>query len=287
FVVDVSGRRISDNTLRVETLTGSFRIINTCPPTGEQPTPPQILIETITGQTFAVAAFNALGRDAPTGVPTRNPSAAIQPQIPPLPHTEVFQTGAVVVDLDQNQLDAAFTGATPAFPLGVGPNGLTVQSDFNTPLTPGRYFITWQCMEGDVPINVRDLYHTFGHFSDRDGNPANNFRTGPGSENDPTNDTDTWFQLSHDPFLRWNFTTWDTQSGFPDPLFTGTRAIISGQIQVFVIPVADLLGATELLARYYTFTHEGDLGQGGGQWSADTTPPVDEAPLTQSLDLSF
>jgi len=287
FLAEVVGRRKDDHTLSVTGVSGSFSVTNTCPPAGSPPAPPQLITEAILGE--PVTGFDQFARDAPTGVPTSNPNPAVPPQVPIYGFTETFQTGLVVVDLDQQQIDAAFEGPTPLFPQGAGAMGYTIYADSSVPMMPGSYVFAWQCVEESVPLQSTEDMLTYSFLADRDSDPANNFRAQAPFQKDPVDDTDTWYLTQYDPLGGgWRLNVLDAQTpGFPMPMTTSARVIFSGQVQFFVVPLTDFGSPLQMLVRYSTFAHEGDFGQTGGPWSGDATAPVGEPLISVSLDPSF
>lgn len=274
FLAEVVGRRVDNRALTVLGISRTFAVINTCPPREPPPSPPQSIVEAILG--FPVSDFEQYGQDTPTGVPVANPSPEIDPQVPAEGSTETFQVGAYVADLTQQQLDDAFLGLTPTFPIGLGSFGLTLMADSPAQMDPGPYLLTWQCVEEDIPLEIEGKQLQYGFLADRDADSQNNFRAMPPLDNDPLDDTDTWYIAQYESFGGWRLSVVDTQSGQPQLLPSGVRVIFFDQVQFFVIPVADLGMPTEILARYTTFQHEGDFGQAGLPWSADVTNPVGE-----------
>ncbi len=190
-LAEVLGRRVDDQSLQVLSLRHTFSVVNTCPPTGPIKSAPQLMVEAILGTD--VADFDQFSQDTPTGVPTDNPNSTIDPQVPIYDYTETFQVGSVVADLDQAQLDAAFLGANPTYPVGLSASGLTLRAVSSSTMMPGRYLLTWQCVVGDIPLNSPDQVLQYAFVADRDEDPANNYQPQAPLDKDPFDDTDTWY----------------------------------------------------------------------------------------------
>ena len=284
FFVEVQGRRIDDFSLEIRELSGAFTVTNTCPSGGNPPAPPQRMLEAIVGQ--RLEGFEMFSLDVPVGEPTNNSSSQVPPQVPPELYTETFQIGAVVVDLDEAQLEAAFLGPNAVYPVGPGPNGLTLMSDFPGGMPEGPYLVAWQCCVDPIPLDAQGKFFQYALVLDRDLDTTNNYVPTPPFDTDPFTGTDTWFINQYEPFGGWRFSTTDARTFPPNLLFTGARAILSDQVQMFVIPVQDIGSPTEIGIRLTTFSHEGDFGFSGGPWSADQSLPVSSplvpVPMTAS-----
>jgi hypothetical protein len=274
YLAEVLGRRKDDRSLEVIGIGRTFTVTNTCPPAEVAPLP-QKLLEAVLGRPVSTSDFARLPLAAPVGVPTFNRDPRIPAQVPIYPFTEVFQTGAVVVELDAQQLADAFTGPDPTFPLGVGDAGFTIQAVSPLPMAPGRYLFAWQCVEQNVPLEHPMLALRLAFLADRDANSANNFQNLPPFEKEQFDDTDTWYVANFDPFGGWSVSAVDAQQFPPNPMDSAVRVIIDRQGQYFVIPMAELDDAEQILVRYATLAHENDYGK-TRPWSADATPPVDE-----------
>jgi hypothetical protein len=281
FFAEILGRRKSDLSLAVIALSGSFTVRNTCPPAGSAPTPPQRLFEAILGG--PAADFGQFALAMPTGVPTRNSSSTVAPQVPPEPYTETFDVGGVVVELGEQQLEDAFNGPAPRFPLGAGPLGLTLFSDTPAGMSPGPYLVAWQGVEAPIPTAIAGKFLQFALVLDRDQDSSNNYVAQAPFDTDSFDDTDSWYIGQYETFGGWRFSTVDAQTFPPQALPSGARMIFSGQVQMLVIPVAELGSPAAVSARFTTFSHEGDFGLTGGPWSADQSRPIDEPRLEFSL----
>jgi hypothetical protein len=85
-------------------------------------------------------------------------------------------------------------------------------------------------------------------------------------------------------FGNWRLSVFDWLTQFePD---SRARAILSGQVQLFVIPVSEFGDPAEILARYSTLAYVSDLGP-TNPWSADASPPVGEPRIRIPLAPSF
>jgi len=274
--VQVTGRRISDNAIELLQLQSSFDVVNTCPPRAVPASPPEELVSAVLGE--PVADFEQYGVDTATGVPTLNASPDIEPQVPMLDFTEVFQIGGVTVTLTQDQLDEAFLGTEPRFPIGpAGGNfGRTFQPVRSQTMMPGDYLLAWQSVEGEIPLDDPERTLQFSLVLDRDGDTGNNFMAAMGQENNPQQNTDTFFQGFYNPNSGFSFVVQDGQTTPPGLLTSSARMVFFGQVQFFVIPLAELGNPTDLRGRFITFAHFGDFGS-IEPWSADPTPPVTEA----------
>ncbi len=285
YFVEVIGRRADDFSLEVRELAGTFTVTNTCPPGGNPPAPPQRMLEAIVAQ--RLEGFEMFGLDVPVGVPTNNSSSIVTPQVPPELSTEAFQIGAVVVDLDETQLEAAFLGPNAIYPLGQGPNGLTLFSDFPGSMPEGPYLVVWQCCVEPIPTNAPNKFLQYALVFDRDGDTTNNYVPTPPFDTDPFTGTDTWFINQYEPFGGWRFSTTDARTFPPNPLQSGARAILAEQVQMFVIPLQDFGSPSEIGIRLTTFSHEGDFGFSGGPWSADQSLPITSPLVPVPLNVSY
>jgi hypothetical protein len=111
---------------------------------------------------------------------------------------------------------------------------------------------------------------------DRDGDPANNFMAAPPQEFDQFDNTDTQITAGYQALSnRWFFTVIDVQSGRPNTLSSGAKSVFFEQVQLMVVPLAELGDPASFPGRFMTFAHRGDFGF-QQPWSADTTPPVTE-----------
>ncbi|MBK8979352.1 MAG: hypothetical protein IPM29_25930 [Planctomycetes bacterium] len=284
FLAEVVGRRISDRSLAVFGIDREFVVTNTCVPVFRRVTPPQRIVETITG--VEIDDFGRFYAATPTGVPTLNANPLIDPQVPTVGYTETFEVGSVVVDLDQQQLDDAFLGPNAVFPVGQGTEARTFEALTSSPMMPGRYLISWQCVEVDVPLENQDWYLQYALVLDRDGDTGNNYQGTTPFENDPFNGTDTWLILQYDRFSGWLLSSADARSFPPNLLTTACRAILQGQVLLWVVPIEDFGGPPAADLRHTCFAHAGDFGQ-IGPWSADATPRIDEPLLRIALEPSF
>lgn len=277
FIVEVVGRRKDDQTLSVTRHIRDFTILNINPP--RLVDIPQLLVEAVLGnQTTALDDFTL---DAPTGVRTCNPAVEL-PDTLPAAEADTFQVGAITVDLTQQQLDDAFLGSSPRFPLGTGPLGITLESFVNPVApTPGRYLIAWQCVLDNIPDSPSD-FRFFELFLDRDNDPSNNFEAS--LEKSTTNDVDTWYTTLHQPGVGWAALAFDAQDQTAPQRFpSGVRVILYGQVQLFVVPLGELGDPTSAGIRMATFIHTGTQGRNGQPWSADSTPPVGEPLIAVTL----
>jgi hypothetical protein len=282
FLAEVVGRRIDDNSLEVVGTSGTFTVTNLCPPPDPPATQPELLVEAILGG--PVEDFSRFGQSAPVGVPTDNPSSMVAPQVPIFDYTETFEVGSLVVDLDQQQLDAAFLGTGPTFPTGMtGELGYTIESVVPAPMVPGRYLLTWQCVLEDIPVASMQQTLQYAFLADRDSDSANNFQAMAPNDRDPVDDTDTWYLAQYDPFSGWFLSVIDAQGRPPGIIASGVRVIYYRQVQLFVIPITELGSADAILARWSTLAHDGNFGQLGAPWSADATPTVEAGPSPVSL----
>ena len=254
--------------------------------TGGASTPePQQIAEAILG--FEIDNFGAFTLAAPTGVETCNSNLDIDKRIP-AGCEETFQTGVIVAELSQSQLENAFTGNSPALPIGTGDIGLTLEAENAISMEPGIYLVTWQCTEDPVPLSDPVRLSQRAYVADRDRQILNNYRGQTPFEGDYFDNTDLWFSAEYSPTEGWVLRVTDALNGNLMSIGSAARVTMAGRAQVFVIPVDELGGSSSIGGRYTAFTHEGDFGQQGGYWSGDTTPRVDE-PLrvVPVLELDF
>ncbi|MCA8978279.1 MAG: hypothetical protein KDC98_26360 [Planctomycetes bacterium] len=260
----------------------SIKVRNLCPPAPV--IPPQQIAETVIG--MPIANFMQYTLATPTGLPRNNSNLSIPARIPDA-KTETFQVGAIVVDLDQTQLENAFTGPNAAFPPGAGANGLTLVPELPRPMVPGRYLLTWQSVDADIPLMdaIQSLQYSF--VADRDLGAGNNYVGQAPFLGDYWNDTDTQYSAEYTPATDWTFRTFRSITGALLPTQSGARCILLGQVNFFVLPWDEFDSTPEMDGRYTTFCHEGDHGQSGGPWSGDTTPPVAEPRIRLGWQVSL
>lgn len=263
---------------------GFFTVRNTF--TGAVEVPPETLAREILGT--PVVDFRQYLNMTPTGVPRRHSSGALGSRIPDLRYTETFAVGALVTDLDATQIENAFTGTNPTFPVGEGPHGLTLAPEDKGPMPTGRYLFAWQCVEESIPRSSPTEHFQFAYVGDRDGVEGNNYRGAAPFMYDLFDNTDTWYSAEYAPANGWALRVSDAQNGTVTSRTSGARVIIYSGVQFFVIPVEEFNpGLMDLSGRFTTFAHEGDYGLSGGPWSTDTSPPVDEPRYSISLSASF
>ena len=271
-LVEVTGRRLDNRALELVADRFEFSVINLCPSPGSSASPTQQIVEAILGH--AVLSLDGFHTATPTGIVTTHLASLIPDQVPILDFTEIFEIGAVSVELDQQQLDAAFLGPNPRFPLGDGAEGRTFEAEIPDLMQPGRYLLAWQCVEGSIPLQDQRWWFQYVVAFERDGEPANNFAATAPFDQDPTAGTDAWYAIVDEPFSEWRIAATEVQSGQPVPVPSAARGVLFDQILFWVIPVAELGGASQVSARYSDFVHEGDFGAAGGLWSADQEPPI-------------
>lgn len=161
---------------------------------------------------------------------------------------------------------------------------LSLDPEVAANLEEGLYLFVWQTMLAPIPQSDPTQLLQYAFVADRDRQVVNNYRGQAPFEDDYFDATDLWFSLEYDPQGGWQFVVTNALNGNLMPRASAALGIISGETNMFVIPVSEFDGSSTIAARWTAFAHEGDFGQEGGPWSGDTTPPVGAAlkqvPLT-------
>ncbi len=260
--------------------TVSVTIRNTCPQ-APRTVPASLqaerLVETILGRN--VPDFADYARPAPAGVPTDFSDPSQPSQVPTAPHTETIETGYVVAELDQARLDLAFTGPAPSFPVGFGTNAYTLGAEQPIEMTPGRYLIAWQVVDGEVPLeDPNGLEYAFVVDSDNDA--TNNYQGEAPFTADFFNDTDLWFTAEQYLETGWRMRVRSAVNGDVAAIPSAARWVMKNDAQVFVVPLDELAAEDRVGTRFSAYSD----GSASGLWSGDTTPTV--AAGLHSIDLT-
>jgi hypothetical protein len=239
------------------------------------PGPPDI-IEWILG--VPVDDFFQFIESAPTGVETANSNPDIALRVP-LAFADAEEIGALLEQLDSAQLErlgSLFLDGT-AFSVSSAstqPKALSLDPEIPANLEEGLYLFVWQTMLAPIPQSDPTRLLQYAFVADRDRQVVNNYRGQAPFEDDYFDATDLWFSLEYNPQDGWRFEVTDALNGNLMPRASAAIGIISGDTNMFIIPVSEFDGSSTIAARWTAFAHEGDFGQEGGPWSGDTTPPV-------------
>jgi hypothetical protein len=288
FRVDVTGRT-ADGRTEVITQEGAFTVVNSCPPPPYGNVTPQRVLEEILDAPIP-SGLSLLAAGDPIGVPTQNPNTMVSPSVPADGFAEIFETGAVVVQLSGDRVIELFSGSSavdPVFPEGQGSLGFTILPEqANTPPT-GRWLIAWQALTASVPLDSPDRFLEYSLFVDRDNDAMNNFMAPAPFDSAAVDDTDQWYQAIDTPTGGWRLLVTDGRDSMPMARSSAARVVIADRIVFFMIPTSEFSFALQTLPlRYQAFSHFGDFGQAGGAFSIDVVPPTDENRIAQSLQLT-
>lgn len=239
----------------------------------------QDIVEGILG--VPVDDFFQFIESAPTDVETGNSNGLVPSRIP-VDFIDAETTGALAAALGPEQLqrlEDLFIDGSVFSVVGnrAVEKGLTVEAEMPTALQEGPYLFVWQTMQAAIPLDDPVQLFQYAFVADHDRQVLNNYRGEAPFEDDYFDNTDLWFELEYNPEDGWNLQITDALDGTLMPLQSAARGILSGPVQMFVIPTSEFKGSSTIAARWTAFAHEGDFGQEGGPWSGDTTPVVGAA----------
>jgi hypothetical protein len=217
----------------------------------------------------------------PVGVLTNN-SNRLVPQRVPNAAQEVRMLGALLAIFTLLQLEAAFGSpldgaATPTFPTGQGPNGLTVVATPQAPMLPGEYAVFWLSTQAEIPLADPSRFYPYAVVVDSDASPANNYVASPALQDDFVQGTDRWYEMGYSPANGWTLRCRVVGAGNSiTTVPSAARAILSGDTLLLLVPRSEFVVQNPPF-RATTFSHAGDFGQNPPyDWSGDPTPTVAE-----------
>ncbi|MCA8952438.1 MAG: hypothetical protein KDE27_23205 [Planctomycetes bacterium] len=216
---------------------------------------------------------------APIGFLTRHSSNLVPDRLPYL-RTEIRLLGAILLFFTLAELQASFQGAQddePAFPLGQGPNGYTLQAEPNLPLTQGDYCTFWLSVSEAIPLADPTQSYVYAFVVDTDANPNNNYVASPNFPNDFYAGTDRWYEASYSPATGWALTCKTVGAGNAIATVpSAARAVIRGDSLLLFVPRSEF-GVDHPPFRATSFCHLGDYGLNTPhEWGGDPTPVVAE-----------
>jgi hypothetical protein len=184
-----------------------------------------------------------------------------------------FQFPQVWLDIKMN-----FT----EFPCNEEVNGvLTVCSPTADNLEAGEFLVFGMELEGEIPLDDPDLFYVYSVVLDTDGDPGNNYQFMPPYNWDYYQNTDTWYELTWDPYRSvWELALRDVRQGQALARHTDARVMISENLIYFVIPAAELETARPGY-RMTSFAHDGTYApeaSGGDVTGIDPTEPLQQIP---------
>ncbi|MCB9878490.1 MAG: hypothetical protein H6835_12905 [Planctomycetes bacterium] len=225
----------------------------------------------------------------PTGVLTKNSNPLVPQRLPALAQ-EVRLIGAIIGILTLIELQQLFGGGTPfvgsdgagpEFPLGAGPNGLTLATEPAATMAEGEYIAFYLSVSEDIPQASTSEFFQYAFVCDSDADPSNNFVASPAFADDFFAGTDRWYELTYAPTSGWAFRCKVVGAGNTiTTVPSAARAILSEDTLIVLAPRSEF-GVDHPAFRATTFAHKGDFGQNAPfDWSGDPSPTVDEPLLS-------
>ena len=204
--------------------------------------------------------------------PVKHGDVSVPDRVPDIPLSQISYYGALAATLDAGDLEDAFTGASPVFPLGGSAAGNVFRASTPATMNAGAYVGIFFGLDGEFDLIDTTRYWRFVVAVDHDGDTNNNFVPVAQQANDPLAGTDRWYVLDFVPGNGWDLRLMDGSSVTPQELPSAVRVIQSGDALLFVIPRSEISGAGAGF-RVVSFTHTGDGGTGPSHdWSGDHHP---------------
>jgi len=206
------------------------------------------------------------------GEPVKHGDVSVPDRVPDIPLSQISYYGALHVNLDAGDIDDAFTGSNPVFPVGTGANGNSYQASTPATMNAGAYVGIFFGLDGDFDLLDTTRFWRFMVAIDHDGESANNFVPTAQNANDPAAGTDRWYILDFVPGSGWSLKLLNGSEVTPTELPSAARVIQDRDSLLFVIPKSEIPGPGAGY-RVISFTHTGDFGIGGSHdWSGDHHP---------------
>jgi len=211
------------------------------------------------------------------GEAVRHGDVSVPDRIPDISLSQIGYYGSLEVNLDADDLDAAFTGGSAAFSIGSHSNGTVYEATTPAAMPTGDYRMIFVGLDGSFDLIDSSRHWRFAVAADSDGQTGNNYAPAAQQANDPFQGTDRWYLLDFVPGDGWSASLIDSDG---NELASAVRIIQVADALVFVIPKSELPGPGAGY-RVVTFTHTGDNGLGSDHdWSGDHHPTPDLASLS-------
>ena len=205
-------------------------------------------------------------------VMTKHWDSSVPDKFPSFRDTEIGGHGLCTVTLTQGDLDAI----VGLFPLGVGPNGFTVQGQLpDTPL-PGDYHVVHFEVDATLAVVVADptLLFEYAFAFDSDGVTSNNF-----SEADTNyyTGTDRWYEVTWTNAQGWRLRVYTADTDSFVEVSSAARVIFADNAMLLLVPASEF-AVGEPDYRVTAFVHTGDFGipPPSTSWSGNPEPRLVE-----------
>lgn len=153
-------------------------------------------------------------------------------------------------------------------------------------LVPGKVWFLVMKLDAPVPMKDETTHYTYSVVVDKDGEPGNNFQAQSPFDWDYYQNTDRWYELTWNPAMgAWGINISDIASGIYNTAESNARALIVGDVIVFMIPGEEIMTTDGIFIRFTAFGDDGTFSVENSSGDVDGADPTE--PMKNYKEVDF